>query len=318
LKSQQAVTSTNNTDDSAPSIAVVICTHNRPALLERCLQRLRQVENTALAVVVVDSAPTSSETKLVADRYDAEYEVSPIKGLSRARNIGACAIRADIIAYLDDDMLPHRHWLGSLIEPFADSDVMAVTGPMLALGLADASGADLRLAVELGPWGPDPFQIDRSSPQWFERTNFGGVGDGNFALRREAFDQIQGFDERLGRGATIDGGEEHYAYFSLVERGFKIAYVPQAIVFHPSSPRSRDVLRKQIVDTVAFSAFLAWNRPLQSGRIAKFLVEGIFRTRRWWRAAPRYEVSPLSTREKFGSGISGLSIFFRSVRQTPT
>lgn len=304
--------------DSVPKISIVICTHNRPAVLERCLQRVRQIDDPVFSVVVVDSAPTSSGARSLAARYGAVYKVSPLKGLSRARNIGTCAVRADIIAYLDDDMLPHAHWLGSLIEAFSESDVMAVTGPILALELADASGVDLRLAVELGPWGPEPFQIDQSSRQWFERTNFGGVGDGNFALRRKAFDEIRGFDERLGRGATIDGGEEHYAYFRLVESGFKIAYVPQAIVFHPSSPTSRDVLRKQITDTIAFAAFLAWNHPLQSWRMVKFVVEGAFRARRWWRALPKYEVSALSAREKFESGINGLFTFFRSVRQSPT
>ena len=316
LESQQVMPSKSDTETSGPSIAVVICTHNRPALLEHSLQRLRRVDNPAFSVVVVDSAPTSCETKLIADRYGTEYKLSPIKGLSRARNIGACASHAHIIAYLDDDMLPHPHWLSSLIEPFADSDVMAVTGPVLALELVDASGADLRSAVELAPWGPAPFEIDRSSPQWFERTNFGGVGVGNFALRREAFDQIQGFDERLGRGATIDGGEDNYAFFRLVERGFKIAYAPQAIVFHPSSPKNRDVLRKQIADAVAFAAFLAWNHPLQSGRIVKFLIEGVFQARRWWRAPQGDGLGSLSAREKFGSGMNGLSIFFRSVRQT--
>ncbi len=57
LKSLGSVTSTSNTEESAPSIAVVICTHNRPAILERCLQRLRQVYDPAFSVVVADSAP---------------------------------------------------------------------------------------------------------------------------------------------------------------------------------------------------------------------------------------------------------------------
>jgi O-antigen biosynthesis protein len=315
LKSRLTVTGTKNNRGSTLGIAVVICTHNRPAVLERCLQQLRQANDPPFSLIVVDSAPISSEAEAVAARYDAEYKISSVKGLSRARNIGTRAIRGDIIAYLDDDMLPHAHWLASLMKGFTDGDVMAVTGPILPLELADANGADLQLAVKLEPWGPDPFQIDQCSRQWFERTHFGGVGDGNFALRREAFDQIQGFDERLGRGAIIDSGEEHYAYFRLVERGFKIAYAPQAVVFHPSSPTSRDVLRKQTADTVAFAAFVGWNHPLQSWRIVKFLVEGTFGLRRWWRGSPRYKVNSLSNREKFGSGMNGLSIFFRSVRQ---
>ena len=66
--------------------------------------------------------------------------------------------------------------------------------------------------------------FDRETPFWFERANFGGIGDGgNMAFRRCVFDIWPGFDERLGRGAVIDGGEEHYAFFSLLDRGYRIA-----------------------------------------------------------------------------------------------
>jgi GT2 family glycosyltransferase len=226
-------------------------------VLERCLQRLRQVNGPDFSVVVIDSAPNSSEAESVATRYVAQYVVSALTGLGRARNIGTRATDADIIAYLDDDMVPDTHWLVSLIAEFSDKDVMATTGPVLSLELADARAADLQLAVALGPWGPHRFQIGKTSRQWFERTIFGGISDGNIAMRHSAFEKIKGFDERLGRGATIDISEEHHAFFKLVERNFKIAYAPQAIIFHPSSPLSRDVFRKRMADTVAYAAFLA-------------------------------------------------------------
>jgi glycosyltransferase involved in cell wall biosynthesis len=317
LERQKPVKSSSHTEDSAHSIAVVICSHNRPAVLERCLQRLQQVDDPDFSVVVVDSAPNSSEAKSVAARYGAQYNISPVKGLSRARNIGTRATDADIIVYLDDDMVPHSRWLVSLIAEFVDKDVMAATGPVLTLELADGSDVELQLAVELAPWGPHRFQLDQSSRQWFERTNFGGIGDGNFAIRRSAFDQIRGFDERLGRGAPIDISEEHYAYFRVVECGFKIAYAPQGIVFHPSSPMNRDVLRKQIADSVAFAAFLAWNHLPQSWRIVKFMLEGMFRAERRWRTSSKYAMISLSIREKFTSGMYGLFIFLRSMRQAP-
>src|SRR6266568_3880429 len=124
-------------EDLLPSVTVVICTHNRPLLFERCLKTLRQVDYPNFSVVVVDSAPESSETKSVAARYGAEYVLSPLKGLSRARNIGARVTTTGIIAYLDDDMIPHSGWLRSLVEGFSDKHVAAVTGPMLELKCAD-------------------------------------------------------------------------------------------------------------------------------------------------------------------------------------
>lgn len=298
-----------------PSVAVVICTHNRPLVLERCLRRLQQVDYPDFSVVVVDSAPKSSEAKLITARYGAKYEISALNGLSRARNIGTRATQARIIAYLDDDMIPHTGWLRSLLEEFSDKDVVAATGPVLALEFADSNEADLRSQLDLVPWGPRRFQIDRSSPQWFVRANFGGIGDGNFALRRNGFDQIRSFDERLGRGAVIDSSEEHYAYFRLVECGFKIVYAPQAIVFHPSPLITDESLRKQMAETAAYTAFLAFNHPLKSLRIIKFSLEGIFRARRWWRTSSGRRFTSLSISDRLLSGLSGLSAFLRSIRQ---
>jgi GT2 family glycosyltransferase len=318
LKRQKSVTSSSNTGNLALSIAVVICTHNRPALLDRCLRGLQQVDNPDFSIVVVDSAPNSCETKSVATRYGAQYNISPLKGLSRARNIGIGATDADIVAFIDDDMVPHARWLNSLIAEFADKNVVVATGPMLSFALVDGSNVDLRLAVELAPWGAHRFQVDKNSRQWFERTNFGGVGDGNFALRRSAFDQIRGFDERLGRGAAIDSGEEHYAFFRFVALGFKIAYAPQAVVFHSGSLTSHDVLRKKVADAVAYAAFLAWNHPSKSWRIFKFFIEGIFIVRRWWHTSWKYQVISMPAREKIRSGINGLFIFVQSMRRART
>jgi GT2 family glycosyltransferase len=307
----------SNSKGSANHAAVVICSHNRPAILERCLQRLQQIKSPEFSVIVADSAPDSGEGKLVAARYGADYVLSPEKGASRARNVGTRAIQADVIAYLDDDMVPHPSWLGRLLEEFVDENTMAVTGPVLALELAGSPDDELRLAIERAPWGPHRFYIDRSSPQWFERANFGGIGDGNFAVRRTAFDRLCGLDEQLGRGTVMNSGEEHYAYFRLVELGFKIAYAPQAIVFHPNALTNRDALRSQIAEGVAYAAFVTWRHPSHSWRVVKFLAEGIFRSRRWWRTSTKYQAVSLSARDKIAGGLCGLSIFLRSLRQTP-
>jgi hypothetical protein len=212
-------------------------------------------------------------------------------------------------------MVPHPRWLDSLTAEFSDENVGVATGPVLALGLQDGSDVDLQLAVELAPRGSHRFQVDQRSRQWFERTNFGGVGDGNFALRRSAFNQMCGFDERLGRGAPIDSSEEHYAFFKAVELGFKVAYTPNAIVFHPRSPISNGILQKRISETVAFASFLAWNNPSKIWRVAKFLVGGILGLRRWWHSSSKDEMISISTKEKLAAGMNGLSIFGNSLRR---
>ena len=181
------------------SVTVAISTHNRPEMLERCLQALRRIRQLMFSIHVIDNGRNSDAAECLAARYGAEYWISPIQGLSRAHH-GSPGSQSDLIAYLDDDMIPSVDWLNGLLGEFADESIMAVTGPVLPMGLVDADDAKQKQAIEATPWGPNRFQLDRSSSLWFERTNFGGIGDGNLALRSTAFRYFHGFDERLGRG----------------------------------------------------------------------------------------------------------------------
>src|SRR5207342_3419825 len=81
------------------SLSVVVCTHNRPHDLERCLLALSALQDTGetTEVVVVDSASRPSCRDLVR-KYDAslprlEYVREDEPGLSRARNRGLAAAR---------------------------------------------------------------------------------------------------------------------------------------------------------------------------------------------------------------------------------
>jgi GT2 family glycosyltransferase len=59
------------------------------------------------------------------------------------------------------------------------------------------------------------------------------------AFRRSVFSVWNGFDERIGRGAIIRGGEEHDAFYALLALGFGVAYAPNAEVYHENSSPDR-------------------------------------------------------------------------------
>ena len=246
----------------APTCAVVVCTRDRPALLDRCLAAATRLEYPRFGILVVGNAPTTDETREVARRWGAGYAVEPVPGLSRARNRGARASATDIMAYLDDDSLPEPDWLDAFVPEFDDGRVMAVTGRILTIQDGTES-ATVRALHATFDCGAERRVVDQSVASWFELANFGGVGDGgNMALRRRAFDIWPGFQERLGRGAWVPGGEEHHAFFSLVDRGHRVVYTPRAVVHHPYPRELRD-----------FRARLVRNRAAAAGYMTLLLVE---------------------------------------------
>ena len=264
-----------------PTCSVVICTRNRPDMLNRCLAALNQLAYPRVDILVVDNAPTDTRARDVAQRWGARYLVEPVAGLSRARNTGARACMSEVIAFTDDDAVPEREWLSGLTAPFRDGRVAVVTGRTLPL--LDATDAIAPDATDLGP---NMIRVDRSHALWFEMACFGGVGNGNnMAFRRRVFDSWSGFDERLGRGAFLSSCEEHRAFAQLIERGHAAVYAPDAIVRHPvpMTPDDRRAhylrARSELAAYAVFLLIVARHR----WRVIRYVVQAVLGTKRTWR-----------------------------------
>ena len=217
-----------------PLLSVVICTHNRSADLRRCLDAVAGLEDE-VEVIVVDSASDPPCRELV-ETFEGRiirlaYLRDDTPGLSRARNRGLHAARADLVAFLDDDAAPRPDWARTIAAPFtADTRVGCVGGACRAVfpdcdrprWLSD------RLLQFAGITRFDEAREARSSTEW----PFGA----NVAFRRTALEDAGGFPEQLGRsGATLLSGEESVAIESLRAGGWKVMLEPNAVVDHAVS-----------------------------------------------------------------------------------
>ena len=237
--------------------------------------------------MVVNNGTDDAPSRELASQYGARYVYVSEPGLSRARNAAAHASSSDIVAYLDDDSTCDPQWLDRLVQEFQDPKVIAVTGRVDPI---QGDNEAERLWVELTQPESDRARrasVDNQSDQWFEKTNFGGVGIGcNMALRRSAWSEWPGFDERLGRGATIDASEEHFAFFTLVSRGFRVVYTPAAVVYH-AAPASVDELRKRyVMDLSAATAYVSLlfvEFPQHRRQVLKFILARLKKSPRDWR-----------------------------------
>ena len=212
-----------------PRLSVVICTHDRPRDLARCLTAVSALVEP-VEVVVVDSASSAPCADLVASfdprfRYLREDE----PGLSRARNRGLTAARGEIVAFLDDDAAPRPEWVGELLAPFdRDPAVGCVGGACLPLfeGAPRPRWLSDRLLQFAGitHFGSTSREA-RSSAEW----PFGA----NIAFRKAALPSEQPFSPVLGRnGTTLLSGEESDLVERVRDAGWKIWLAPEAVVEH--------------------------------------------------------------------------------------
>ena len=138
---------------SLPTCTVVICTRDRPAILDRCMEGVSSLQYSHFEVLVVDNSSTDWGAREVAARWGARYVVEPIVGASRARNRGALECSSEVVAYLDDDAVPEPGWLSAIAAEFSDPLVMAVAGKVLALSLE----TEAEMLRDLG-WNAGPDQ----------------------------------------------------------------------------------------------------------------------------------------------------------------
>jgi O-antigen biosynthesis protein len=172
----------------------------------------------------------------------------PRPGLSYARNAGFSAATGDILVAIDDDVTVPSGWLERLVKPFAQREVMAVTGHVLPVELDSAAQCRFEAYGGLGK-GFNRFEVGGG---WF-RSFRGAVptwhigATANAAFRATIFQspEIGLLDEALGAGMPTGCSEDTYLFYKVLKAGHTIVYDPTAWVWHRHR-RDRESLTQQI------------------------------------------------------------------------
>jgi glycosyltransferase involved in cell wall biosynthesis len=203
-----------------PVVSVVVPTRGRAAYLEVTLDSLLGLRTeAAYEIVVVDDGAPDATAAVVAARPAVRYVAhGEGRGLNAARNTGLQESQAELIAFVDDDVLVPPGWLDALI-----------SGSRRHSG-AEAFGGPIRARFE----GRTPRGCGREEPpittldlgtEDCEATRAWGA---NFAVRRAAVERVGPFDERLVR----PHGDEEEWLERLREAGGTIVYLAEAGLDH--------------------------------------------------------------------------------------
>jgi GT2 family glycosyltransferase len=241
-------------------VVVTTCVAS-PALL-RTLAGVRRQSVAPAQVIVVDNRPArSGVAELLASEgiTDVLLVRESRPGVSHARNAGLAAAAAEIVAFLDDDVVVDEGWLAALIDGFLDDDVSCVTGLVLPWELRTVAQLWLEefggfakgfvrqrydLAANRGPGPVYPYAV-----------GLFGTGANN-AFRTRMLREVGGFDTHLGPPHPSRGGEDLDAYLNVLHSGGGIVYEPGALVWHQHHEDVRS-LRRQIFNYgVGLSAML--------------------------------------------------------------
>jgi GT2 family glycosyltransferase len=230
----------------AVSASVVICTRDRPDQLAACLASLPRQSYRPHEIIVVDNASSDQRTHDVALAAGVIYVREDRPGLDIARNTGVLRAAGDIVAFTDDDVLLHPKWLERLVAAFDRPQVAAVTGLVLPAEIATEAQRHFETYWGFGK-GYRERDFDSSSFRSHRRDTFPAweVGAGaSMAFRRDVFERIGLFDERLDVGQAGCSGDSEY-WYRLLASGYTCRYAPSSVAFH-SHRRTIEGLASQI------------------------------------------------------------------------
>ena len=199
------------------SVSVVIPVLNGADNVANTLSALQQQVDAPgqTEIIVVDNGSTDRTRDIVRKFDGVTLLEEPKRGPAAARNRGLRAARGEVIAHLDHDALPSRHWLAELVAPFRDPAVVLAGGRVV--GYPPKTGAE-RFMTYYGLWEPE---------NNVKRPNFPFVPSLNMAVRRDAALQIGGWTEEMRTGEDVD-----FCYRLLTAFAAEIVYCPPAILFH--------------------------------------------------------------------------------------
>ena len=218
-------------------ISAIICTHNRDDYLGAAIDSLLAQDYADYEIIVVDNASTDNTRSVVEARLPHErlqYVYEPNLGLSVARNAGANVANGAILAYLDDDAEASIGWLSALAIMYEQDPKVAIAGGKVTLiwpsGCTPPPWLSENMAGNLGAYDLGDDVVYITQPGLTPR----GL---NYSIRADFLAQIGGFDPRLGRvGKNLLSNEELYMTEKALCMGFKVAYLPNALVAHNVAP----------------------------------------------------------------------------------
>lgn len=272
------------------SVAVILCTRNRPERLRDVLVDVR-AQGVADEVVVVD------QSDVVCAIEGVTHVVDPGRGLPRARNLGIASTTADILVFLDDDTRVLDGCLEAHRRAYDAPEIGGVAGRIVERTLqpnarrvtnrVDWAGR-VRTNLESGPRGP--IETAKGAHMSFRRTALCAVG---------------GFDEGYAGTAFLEDADLSRR---VTVAGWRLVFEPAAAVVHLSEDsggvRVGDALLTEwwrfhntgryvrrhrplwalgptctVFAAIAAKRAVGWRRPRAGARLVGALVRG------WWAGA---------------------------------
>lgn len=237
------------------ALTILICTHNREALLAQVLASLNAADRPSCSVrlLVVANACTDGTANLLSaycenatapEARDVHTNARPTlpltwieepqPGKSHALNTAIKHIDTELTAFVDDDHRVDQYYLTAIMEA---AQRWPNVGMYCGRILPDWDGSEPDWVHDEGPYRVYPLPVPRydQGPVSKSITRDEGPipGGGNLVVRHSVFELAGMFSTELGpHGHDLGGGEDSEYVMRAMIRGTQCRYVPTIVQHH--------------------------------------------------------------------------------------
>jgi len=214
---------------SQPTVAVsvIVPAYNAAQTLPNCIGALlnQTFDRAAYELIIVDDG-SADETAQAADRPGVHLIRQVHAGPAAARNTGIKRARGDLLLFTDADCEPARDWIEAMVQPFADPRVMGCKGVYRT-----------RQRGLLPRFVQVEYEEKYRPMMGMDSIDF--IDTYSAGYRRSVFENAGLFAE------DILAAEDAEFSFRLAQRGYRLVFNPQGVVYHTHAENLMHYLRRK-------------------------------------------------------------------------
>lgn len=213
-------------------ISVIIPAYNAENTISICLEALfyQTIDQTEYEVIVIDDGSTDTTKKIIQQNYPQVRLISQHnQGPAAARNNGAHQAKGDLLFFTDSDCEPTQNWIEEMRKPFTqDPNLTGVKG-IYKTKQPEIVARFVQLEYE------DKYHFMR------KQKSIDFIDTYSAGFRKETFLKMNGYNEDF----PVACAEDVELSFRMANAGYKMIFVPDAIVYHLHPHTLRAYLKKK-------------------------------------------------------------------------
>ncbi len=210
-----------NADSERKSVSVVVPVYNDPEGIRITLESLVSQKYDSYEIIAVNNNSTDYTARVIEEIAARHLDLiqclreTDIQSSYAARNTGIKHASGDVYLFLDADMWVPKTWVADIVSTLKSNDY-------------DYLGCNVEVVADDRPNFWEGYEKSFSFPveTYLEDNHFAPTCA--LAVRREVFDEVGLFDERLESGGDKEFGQRVH------RAGFKQGYGGDVTAYHPA------------------------------------------------------------------------------------